>query len=316
MPRRIEHARIALMNVPFQIESTETKSMITIRDASMVKKFIEEEAAIFKSMAESVKRSGANVVICQKAMDDVAKHFLARHGILGVEKAYEYEMPRISRAMGARVVTNFEDLRESDLGYADLVEERLVGADRMLFVEGCRNPKAVTILLRGGSQRVIEEAERSVHDALMVTKDVLERPYLLAGGGAPEAEASFRVREWAKSLEGREQLAAEKYADALEQIPLALAENAGMDTIDTAVELRARHAEGGLWYGVDALHGKVRDMHRQRVFEPLAVKRQVISSATEAASMLLRIDDIITMVPTIPPRSGGPQMGPAPEPGV
>ena len=299
MPRMIEKAKIAILNVPFKIESTTFNSMITIRDATKLSKFLDEEIKMFRDMVDKVKATGATMVICQKEIDDVAQNMLARAGILAVQKAYEYEMPKISKATGARIVDNFVDLRAEDLGYADVVEEKKLDNDRLLFIEGCRDPKAVTILIRGGNKRVIEEGERSIHDALMVAKDVLMEPALVAGGGAAEAEASYQVEKWSRSLTGREQMAAEKFAEALEQIPITLAENAGMDRIDAAAELRAKHAEGGRHYGITS-GGKIRDMQKEQVVEPLAVKRQVIFAATEAASMILRVDNIVMMKPVDP----------------
>jgi thermosome len=296
MPRRIEKARIAMLNVPFTIEATTFNNMITIRDASKLTKFLDEETRMLRVMVEKVKATGATMVICQKEMDDIAKTLLERAGISAVQKAYEYEMPRTAKAIGARIVDNFDDLRPEDLGYAESVEEKTIDNEKMLFIEGCKDPKAVTILIRGGSKRVIEEGERSIHDALMVAKDLLQEPALVAGGGAAEEEAAYQVRRWAESLTGREQLAAEMYAEALEQIPTALAENAGMDRINTIAELRARHAEGGRWYGISAA-GKVRDMQKEQVLEPLIVKKQVLLAATEAACMILRVDNIVMRKP-------------------
>jgi len=215
-------------------------------------------------------------------------------------------MTRLAKATGARTVTNLDDLSVKDLGFAKLVEERKVETDKWVFIEGCKNPKAVTILVRGGSQRVVDEAERSLHDAIMVVKDVLEEPAIVAGGGAPEAEVSSRLRDYATKLPGREQLAVLKYADALESIPLTLAENAGMETIDVQVELRAKHSQGKTWFGVNARTGKVGDM-MDEVIEPLAVKEEIIRAATEASSMILRVDDVL---------SSGKSRGPAgPPPG-
>src|SRR5688572_5568619 len=202
-------------------------------------------------------------------------------------------MTRLARATAARVVNNIDDLVPDDLGNADLVEERKVETDKWVFVEGCKHPKSVTILIRGGSQRVIDEAERSIHDALMVTKDVLEKPLIVAGGGSPEAYVSGKLREWTSTLTGREQLAAEKFSDALEVIPLTLAENAGMNQIDTLAELRSKQNKGSKWAGIDARNSRIADMSKIEIFEPLSVKEQIIKSATEVASMLLRIDDVI-----------------------
>jgi len=296
MPRRIEKAKIAMLNVPFTIEATTFNNMITIRDASKLTKFIDEETRMLRDMVGKVKAAGATMVICQKEIDEIAQSLLSRAGINAVQKAYEYEMPRTAKAVGARIVDNFDDLRPEDLGYAEVVEEKTLDNDKLLFIEGCRDPKAVTILIRGGSKRVIEEGERSIHDALMVAKDVLLEPALVAGGGAAEAEAAYQVQKWSEGLEGRDQLAAEKFAEALEVIPMTLAENAGMDRINTAAELRARHAAGGRYYGISS-DGKVKDMKKEQVLEPLSVKRQVVLAATEAASMILRVDNIVMRKP-------------------
>jgi thermosome len=305
MPKRVENAKIALINAPLEIEKPEYSAEIRISDPSQIKKFLDEETAILKGMVDKIKDIGANVVICQKGIDDVAQHFLAKAGILAVRRVKESDMTKLAKATGGRVVTNLDDLTPNDLGYAELVEERKVEEDKWVFVEGCKNPKAVSILIRGGSQRVVDEAERSIHDAIMVTKDVIEKPALVAGGGAPEAQLAYEIREWANKLSGREQLAAQKFAEALESIPLTLAENAGMDTIDTQVELRAKHGEGKIWYGISVMDGGVADIYEKGVFEPVKVKEQIIKSATDAASMILRIDDVIAagkMKETKPPK--------------
>ena len=309
MPKRMEKAKIALISAPFEIEKTEFDAKLNINDPTMMKRFLDEETKMLKGMVDKLVESGANVVICQKGMDDIAQHYMAKAGILGVRRAKESDMTKLAKATGARVVNNLQDLSKGDIGYAALVEERKIEEDKWVFIEGCKNPKAVTILIRGGTQRIVDEGERSIHDALMVTKDVIERPAVVAGGGAAEAEASYQVMKWAEKLSGREQLAAQKFAEALEAVPIALAENAGIDPIDAQVEFRAKHAEGGKWVGIDALAGKVRDMYDRQVFEPLAVKDQIIKSATEAASMILRIDDVIaagkSKAPSGPPGGGG-----------
>ncbi len=309
MPKRAERAKIALVSAPFEIEKTEFDAKLNINEPSMMKKFLDEETKILKSMADKMSELGATVVICQKGIDDIAQHYLAKAGVLAVRRAKESDMTKLAKATGGRIVNNFEDLSAADLGYAALVEERKIEEDRWVFIEGCKNPKAVTILLRGGTQRIVDEAERSLHDALMVTKDVIERPAVVAGGGAAEAEAAYQVMKWAEKLSGREQLAAQKFAEALESVPIALALNAGMDPIDAQVDFRAKHAEGGTWFGVEAADGKVKDMFQRQVFEPLAVKVQIIKSATEAASMILRIDDVIaagkTKAPAGPPGGAG-----------
>jgi len=310
MPKKVEKAKIALVSAPFEIEKTEFDAKLNINDPSMMKKFLDEETKMLKSMVDKMVEVGATVVVCQKGIDDIAQHYMAKGGIMAVRRAKESDMTKLAKATGARVVNNFEDLSAKDLGFAAIVEERKVEEDKWVFVEGCKNPKAVTILIRGGTQRIVDEGERSLHDALMVTKDVIEKPAVVAGGGAAEAEAAYRVLKWAEKLSGREQLAAQKFAEALESIPIALALNAGMDPIDAQVEFRAKHAtENGKWFGIEAADAKVKDMYQREVFEPLAVKLQVIRSATEAASMILRIDDVIaagkSKAPAGPPGGAG-----------
>ena len=293
MPKRVEKAKIALINSALEIEKTEFDAKLNITSPDQMKRFLDEENTMLKTMVEKITGSGANVVICQKGLDDIAQHYLAKANVLTVRRVKESDMTKLSRATGARVINNLDDLTSKDLGAADLVEERKVETDKWVFIEGCKNPKAVTILIRGGSQRVVDEADRSVHDALMVTKDVLEKPLIVAGGGSPEAYVSSKLREWTNTLTGREQLAAEKFAEALEIIPLTLAENAGMNQIDTLAELRSKQNKGAKWAGIDARNSRIADMSKLDIFEPLAVKEQIIKSATEVASMLLRIDDVI-----------------------
>jgi thermosome len=309
MPKRIAEAKIALVNSALEIEKTEFSAEIRINDPAQMQQFMDEESSILKGMVEKVKDAGANVVICQKGIDDLAQHFLSKAGILTVRRVKESDMSKLAKATGARMVTNLDDLTSKDLGYAKLVEERKLEDDKWVFIEGCKNPKAVTILVRGGTQRIVDEAERALHDALMVTKDVVELPAIVAGGGAPEEEVSCQLRTWAQKLYGREQLAALKFADAIESIPMTLAENAGMDPIDTQVDLRARHGKEGKWFGVDAMNGKVVDMYEKSIVEPLAVKLQILRAATEAACMILRIDDVIAAskmkAPPTPPGGGG-----------
>ncbi|WP_458719058.1 thermosome subunit beta [Candidatus Nitrosocosmicus sp. R] len=293
MPKRVEKAKIALINSALEIEKTEFDAKLNITSPEQMKRFLDEENTMLKTMVEKITGSGANVVICQKGLDDIAQHYLAKANVLTVRRVKESDMTKLSRATGARVINNLDELTSKDLGAADLVEERKVETDKWVFIEGCKNPKAVTILIRGGSQRVVDEADRSVHDALMVTKDVLEKPLIVAGGGSPEAYVSGKLREWTNTLTGREQLAAEKFAEALEIIPLTLAENAGMNQIDTLAELRSKQNKGAKWAGIDARNSRIADMSKLDIFEPLAVKEQIIKSATEVASMLLRIDDVI-----------------------
>jgi len=293
MPKRIEKAKIALVNSALEIEKTEFDAKINISSPDQMKMFLEEENKMLKNMVDKIISSGANVIICQKGIDDVAQHYLAKSNILAVRRVKESDMTKLARATGARTVNNLEDLSSKDLGSADLVEERKVETDKWVFIEGCKHPKAVTILIRGGSQRVVDEADRSVHDALMVTKDVMEKPFIVAGGGSPESFVAGKLRDWSSTLSGREQLAADKFAESLEVIPLALAENAGMDPIDTLTELRSKQAKGSKWSGIDARSGKIVDMSKLDIVEPLSVKEQIIKSATEVASMILRIDDVI-----------------------
>jgi archaeal chaperonin len=313
MPKRIEGARIALLNSALEIEKTEMSAEIRINDPQQMQMFLNEENKMLRSMVDKIISAGANVVLCQKGMDDIAQHYLAKEGILAVRRVKESDMFKLTKATGARLVNNLDDLIDKDLGSADLVEERKVETDKWVFIEGCKNPKAVTVLIRGGSQRVVDEADRSMHDALMVTKDVLEKPEIVAGGGSTEAYIANELKQWSGNLEGRAQLAVQKFAEALDSIPLGLAENAGMDPIDTMTELRAKESKGSKWIGVDVKNTIVADMFKQNVLEPVVVKEQIIKSATEAASMLLRIDDVIasskSKTPSPPPGGGMGGMG-------
>jgi len=310
MPQKVESAKIALLNCALEVEKTELSAEIRINDPTQMQMFLEEENRMLKSMADRLRDIGANVCLCQKGIDDIAQHYLAKHGILAVRRVKESDMTKLSRATGARITTNIDDLSEKDLGAAQVVQQRKVEADKWVFVEGCRNPQAVTILIRGGSQRVVDEVDRSMHDALMVVKDVIENPSIVAGGGAPEAHIAMQLKEWADSLDGREQLAVKRYAEALEAIPLTIAENAGMDPIDSMASLRSRHSQGKRTTGIDARNTRVADMLAANVVEPVSVKEQVIKSATEAACMILRIDDVISVAP--PAGGGGPGGGGSP----
>jgi thermosome len=308
MPKRIEDAKIALLNAALEIEKTEMSAEIRISDPQQMQMFLEEENRMLKSMVDKISTSGANVLLCQKGIDDLAQHYLAKEGILAVRRVKESDMNNLAKATEGRVLSNIDELSEADLGYAKVVEERKVETDKWVFVEGCKNPKAVSILVRGGSQRVVDEAERSVHDAIMAVKDVVEYPYITVGAGAPEVYLSQKIREWSASLSGRSQLAAERFADSIEEIAIALAENAGMDPLDTQTQLRAKAALAKPKYGVDVINGKVADMAAKDIYEPLKVKEQVISAATEASSMILRIDDVIAASrskESAPPPGGG-----------
>jgi len=293
MPKTVSEAKIALINTALEISKTETDAKINISNPQQLKSFLDEENRMLKSMVDKVIASGANVVLCQKGIDDMAQHYLAKSGVLTVRRIKESDLTKLAKATGARIITNLDDLFEKDLGSADIVEERKIEEDRWVFIEGCKHPKSVTLLLRGGSQRVVDEVERSVHDAIMVVKDVMENPLIVAGGGAPETYAATKIRSWSKSLEGREQLAAEKFADALESIPLTLSENAGMDPIDTLTVLRSRQLKGEKWTGIDVMKGRISNMKSSDIIEPLAVKHQIVSAASEIACMILRIDDVV-----------------------
>jgi thermosome len=295
MPTKIEKPKIALLNSALEIEKTEMSSEIRITDPTQMQMFLEEENRMLKTMVDKLHSVGANVLICQKGIDDIAQHYLAKYGIMAVRRVKESDMIKLGKATGGRVTSNLDDLTEHDLGTADLAHQKKVESDKWVFIEGCKNPQSVTLLIRGGSQRVIDEVDRSIHDSLMVVKDVIEKPEIVAGGGAPESYAAARLKEWADSFDGREQLAIKKYAEALEIIPLTIAENAGMDPIDTMATLRAKQNQGRKWTGIDARNTIIADMFAIDVVEPLAVKEQIIKSATEAACMILRIDDVIAV---------------------
>jgi thermosome len=308
MPKRVKDAKIALLACPLEIEKTEISAEIRIRDPEQMKAFMEEETNMLKDMVKKVKDAGANVVFCQKGIDDTAQFFLAKEGILAVRRVKKSDMEKLERATGARIVTNLEDIRPEDIGYADLVEERKIGEDRMVFVEGCKNPRSVAILIRGGLERVVDEAERSLHDALCVVADVVKEPKIVYGGGAIEVELAKEIRRYAAKVGGREQLAIEAFAEALEVIPQTLTENGGHDPVDVLVALRAAHDKpDGITYGVNVFVGKVDDMAASRVFEPYLVKRHCIASAVEAATTILRIDDIV--VAAKPPPSKKEEKG-------
>ncbi len=295
MPTKVEKAKIALLNSALEIEKTEMSSEIRITDPTQMQMFLEEENRMLKTMVDKLHNVGVNVLICQKGIDDIAQHYLAKYGIMAVRRVKESDMIKLGKATGGRVISNLDDLTEKDLGTADIAHQKKVESDKWVFVEGCKNPQSVTLLIRGGSQRVIDEVDRSIHDSLMVVKDVIEKPEIVAGGGAPESFAASQLKEWADSFDGREQLAIKKYAEALEIIPLTIAENAGMDPIDTMATLRSKQNQGRKWTGIDARNTRIADMLSIDVVEPLAVKEQIIKSATEAACMILRIDDVISV---------------------
>ena len=308
MPKRVEKAKIALLESALEVKKTEFDAKINIERPEQMEHFLHEEENMLKEMVKKIVSTEANVVICQKGIDDMVQHFLARKGIFAVRRAKKSDMEKLAKATGGKAATNLDDFTKEDLGYAELVEERKIGDDKMTFIEGCKNPRSVAILIRGGTERIVDEAERSIHDALCVVRDVVQEPKIVAGGGAPEMEIARTLGDYAKSLPGREQLVVQRFAEAMETVPLTLGENAGLDPIDILAELRARHKKGETWAGVDVLEGKVKDVKKIEVYDPLAVKKQIIKSATEAATMILKIDDVIASgkmkAPPTPP--GGP----------
>ena len=302
MPTKVEKAKIALVNAALEVEKTEMSAEIRISDPTQMQQFLEEENKMLKSMVDKIHNIGANVLICQKGIDDISQHYLSKHGVLAVRRVKESDMTKLAKATGGRISTNLDDISADDLGSAEIVQQKKVESDKWVFIEGCKNPRSVTVLIRGGSQRVVDEVDRSLHDALMVVKDVVEKPSIVAGGGSPEAYLAAELNEWSSSSEGREQLAIKQYAEAFESIPLTIAENAGMDPIDTIITLRANQSNGKQTVGINAKESKIGDMFRLDIVEPLVVKEQIIKSATEAACMILRIDDVIAV-------SGGPSAG-------
>ena len=295
MPTKITNAKIVLLNAAMEIEKTEMSSEIRITDPAQMQMYLEEENRMLKEMVDKLQQAGANVLLCQKGIDDIAQHYLAKSGILAVRRVKESDMTKLAKATGGRVISNVDDLAPDDLGTAQQVKQEKVEADNWVFIEGCSNPQSVTLLLRGGTQRVVDEADRSIHDALMVVKDVIEKPAIVAGGGSPEAYVSSRLKDWADIFDGREQLAVKKYAEALEVIPITIAENAGMNPIDTIANLRAQHSQGLKWTGIDAKNSTITNMLEQSIVEPVIVKEQIIKSATETVCMVLRIDDVIAV---------------------
>ncbi len=293
MPKAVKNAKIALVDSAFEIKSTETDAKISINDPEQLQSFLNMEERMLKEMVEKIANSGANVVVCQKGIDDMAQHFLAKKGIYAVRRAKKSDMEALARATGAKVVTNLDDITPEDLGKAGVVEEKKVGDEQMTYVRECKNPKSVTILVRGGTEHVVAEIKRAMEDAVGDVSAALREGKVVAGAGAPEMEVARGLRSFASSLKGREQLAVNAYADAIEVIPRTLAENAGLDPIDVLAELKTAHAKKIRWAGINVFTGKLMDAWRQGVIEPLKIKTQAISSATEVAIMILRIDDVI-----------------------
>ncbi len=294
MPKLVKDAKVALINAPIEVKETETDAEIRITDPNQLQAFLDQEEKMLKDMVEKIKASGANVVFCQKGIDDLAQHFLAKDGILAVRRVKKSDMEKLAKATGATIVTSIKDLGEKDLGFAGKVEERKISGENMIFVENCKDPKAVTILIRGGTEHVVDEAERAFNDAIGVVSSAIEDGRVVTGGGSPEVALALKLRDYAKTVGGREQLAIEAFANALEAIPTTLAESAGMDPIDTLVELRARQEKNkDSHLGINVFEGKIGNMKDSSVLEPMKVKKQAIASASEAAEMILRIDDII-----------------------
>lgn len=317
MPKRVEKAKIALLDASLENKKTEYDSKLSIESPEQIEAFLNEEEAMLKDMADKIIKTGANVVVCQKGIDDMAQHFLATNGIVAIRRAKKSDMEKLAKATGGKIVTKLDDITSKDLGYAALVEERKIGDDKLTFIEGCKNPQAVTILIRGGTQRITAEAERSLHDALCVIRDIIHEPKIVAGGSSPELEMSGVLRKYAESLPGRESLAVKVFAETLETITEVLTESAGLQPIDVLSELRARHEKGETWAGIDAKEAKIQDMLKIGVLEPITVKKQIIKSATEAATLILKIDDVIAagkmkappMPPGGAPGGGYPGMG-------
>ncbi len=293
MPRRVENAKIALIESALEIKKPELSSKIRVTSPTQVKEFLDQEKQMLAELVEKIAATGANVVFCQKGIDDVAQHFLAKHGILAVRRVRKSDMEKLAKATGAKIVVNVKEISEKDLGYAELVEERRVGEDKMVFVEGCKDPRAVSILIRGGEKQVIDEAERNLHDALSVVRNVIEDEKIVVGAGAAWIDLVLKLRDYAVQLGGKEQNVVEKFAEALESIPKTLIENAGHDPIVKLAELRKVHAEGKKEFGFNIYTGEIENMYEKDVIEPERVIRRAIESASEFATTVLKIDDII-----------------------
>ncbi|MGQ4874937.1 MAG: thermosome subunit beta [Promethearchaeia archaeon] len=317
MPKSVKDAKILLLQSAIEIEKTEFDSKLQITSPEQIQLFLDEEEKMLRNMVDKIVKSGANVVICQKGIDDMAQHFLAKAGILAVRRVKKSDLEKLSKATGGMIFNNLDDVTEDKLGYAGLVEERKIMNDSWIFIEDCKDPKSVVILIRGGTELIVDEVDRAIHDALCVVRDVVEDQKVVGGGGAPELETAIQLRKYASTLGGREQLAVEVFADSLDIVPKTLAENAGFDQIDILMKLRAAHQQGHKFAGHDIDTGEIiNNMMEIGVVEPTAVKIQAIKSATEAACMILRIDDVIagakSEMPEMPPGGGAggmPGMG-------
>ncbi len=317
MSKLVENAKIALIDSAIEIKDTETDAKISITDPSQLQAFIDQEEAMLKNMVEKIVNSGANIIFCQKGIDDLAQHFLAKQGIFAARRIKKSDMENLTRATGARIVTNLDDLSKDDLGKAGIVEEVKVGDEEMIYVKECKNPKSVTILVRGGTEHVVDEVKRAMDDAIGDLRAALKMNKVVGGAGAPEIELAKGLRKYANSLSGREQLAVQAFAKSVEVIPRTLAENAGLDPIDVLTELKAAHDKKMKWAGIDVFKGKIVDSWRKGVIEPLKIKTQAVSSASEVAIMILRIDDVIAggkaETPAMPPQGMPPGMGGMPQ---
>ena len=300
MPRSVTDAKITLINSAIEVKKTEVDAKIQITDPSMLSQFLEEEEQYLKSLVEKIQSVGSNVIICQKGIDDIAQHFMSKAGIFAIRRAKKSDMEALSKATGARIITNIDDLKEDDLGFASKVEEKKIGDSDMIFIEGCDEAKSVSVLLRGGTEHVVDEVKRAFEDAIGVVAVAHEDGAVLTGGGSVISAVSRDLRSYAEGIGGREQMAIEAFSSALEVIPRTLSENAGLDPVNTIIDLRKAHSEGKTNHGVNVFEGGVKDMSKAKVFEPSRVVEQAIQSASETAVMILRIDDVISSKGTAP----------------
>lgn len=310
MPKSVQNAKIALIDAPFEVKKTEIDAKIQITDPNQLNQFIAEEENMLKSMVQKVKESGANVVFCQKGIDDLAQHFLAKEGIYACRRVKKSDMERLGRSTGANIINKISELTADDLGYADTVELKKIEDEEMTFITGVKEPKTVSIMVRGGTKHVADEVERSLVDAWSVVRVAIEDGMMVTGGGSTAMEIAMQLRDYAASVGGREQIAIEAYASAMESIPRTLAENAGLDPIDVLIEMRKQHKAGKKYAGLNPYSGKVEDMKKLNVIEPYRIGKQAINSATDAAIMILRIDDVIAAKGSPTPQVGEGGMPP------
>ncbi len=306
MPKKIENAKIALINAEMEVKETETDSEISVSSPEELQKFLDQEEKELRDMVDKIKEAGANVVLCQKGIDDMAQHFLSKEGIFAARRVKKSDMGKLARATGGTIVTNINDISSENLGEAGLVEERKISGNELTFVEDCKNPKAVSVLVRGGTEHIADEAERSLEDAMCVVARTVESGKIVPGGGATEIELAMKLSNYADGIGGKEALAVRAFSDAVESTVRALANNAGLDPIDTIVELRNKHESDGTSFGLDAYSGEVKDMISEGVVEPIQIKAQAVSSGSEAAIMILRIDDVIASKGESGSEEGGP----------